>query len=90
MHTKSTLQQQKLFWAEDARISLDRLRLDLSIDQWQLRGAAKVSNGQTDEAQNSRYGNNLTSKKTHKKPVHVSGERITAIFQFVGISDNHG
>jgi len=43
-----------------------RLRLDLSIDQWQLRGAAKVSNGQTDEAQNSRYGNNLTSKKTHK------------------------
>ena len=66
MHTKTTLQQQKLFWAEDAWISLDRLRPDLSIDQWQLRGAAKVSNGQTDEAQNSRYGNNLTSKKTHK------------------------
>jgi hypothetical protein len=66
MHTKTTLQQNKLFWAEDTRIFLDELRLDLSIDQGQLRGAAKVSNGQTDEAQNSRYGNNLTSKKTHK------------------------
>ena len=66
MHTKTTLQQQKLFWAEDTRISLPRLRLDLSIDQGQLGGAAKVSNGQTDKAQNSRYGNNLTSKNTHK------------------------
>jgi|TARA_B100001094_G_C17665745_1_gene546356 hypothetical protein len=40
MHTKTTLQQNKLFWAEDTRIFLDELRLDLSIDQWQLRGAA--------------------------------------------------
>lgn len=32
MHTKTTLQEQKLFWAEDTRISLERLRLDLNID----------------------------------------------------------
>jgi len=32
MHTKTTLQQQKLFWTEDTRISMQRLRLDLSID----------------------------------------------------------
>lgn len=65
MHTKTPLEHQELFRAEDTRIFLQRLRLDLSIDQWQLRSAPKVSNGQTDEAQNSRYGNNLASKKTH-------------------------
>ena len=67
MHTKTTLQQQKFFWAEDTRIYLKGLRLDLSIDQGHLCGAAKVNNRQTDEAQNSRYGNKLTSKNTHKK-----------------------
>jgi hypothetical protein len=68
MHTKTTLQQQQLFWAEDTGIFLHERRLDLSIDQWQARRAAKVSNGQTDEAQNSRYGSNLSSQKTHQTP----------------------
>ena len=40
MGSKTTLQQQKLFWAEDTRIFLDELRLDLRIAQWQVRSAA--------------------------------------------------